>query len=155
MLVLGATNRPRTLDAALLRPGRFDRVIYVPPPDEVGRRDILRMECSKWSVPGTHHAKKSLDGFFNLTLLAKEEISGFLTGAEIVGACREAAVDVMREMLMDQVHSSDQLPPKQFYINLLHALNKKLEETLRKTKSLLSSASVLEEYTRFEAEHKS
>jgi SpoVK/Ycf46/Vps4 family AAA+-type ATPase len=150
VLVLGATNRPRTLDAALLRPGRFDRVIYVPPPDEVGRRDILRMECSKW-----YNDSISLDGFFNLTLLAKEEISGFLTGAEIVGACREAAVDVMREMLMDQVHSSDQLPPKQFYINLLHALNKKLEETLRKTKSLLSSASVLEEYTRFEAEHKS
>ena len=37
VLVLGATNRPSTLNAAILRPGRFDCVIYVPPPDVEGR----------------------------------------------------------------------------------------------------------------------
>ncbi len=37
VLVLAATNRPDLVDAALLRPGRFDRLLYVPPPDEAAR----------------------------------------------------------------------------------------------------------------------
>ena len=45
VLVLGATNRPSQLDAALLRPGRFDNIIYVPPPDKEGRRAIIDMFC--------------------------------------------------------------------------------------------------------------
>ena len=40
MLVLGATNRPQAVDAALLRPGRFDALLYVPPPDEQGRLQV-------------------------------------------------------------------------------------------------------------------
>jgi cell division protease FtsH len=43
VIVLAATNRPEVLDAALLRPGRFDRRVTVPPPDKVGRRQILRV----------------------------------------------------------------------------------------------------------------
>ncbi len=43
MLVLAATNRPHVLDAALLRPGRLDVLLYVPPPDVLGRLDILRV----------------------------------------------------------------------------------------------------------------
>lgn len=40
---MGATNRPAAIDAALLRPGRFDAVLYVPPPDDVGRAEALRV----------------------------------------------------------------------------------------------------------------
>jgi cell division protease FtsH len=43
VIVLGATNRPEVLDAALLRPGRFDRRVTVPPPDKDGRRKILEV----------------------------------------------------------------------------------------------------------------
>lgn len=43
VLVLAATNRPAMLDAALLRPGRFDVLLYVPPPDEVGRERALEV----------------------------------------------------------------------------------------------------------------
>jgi cell division protease FtsH len=43
VIVLGATNRPETLDPALLRPGRFDRRVAVPPPDKDGRRKILEV----------------------------------------------------------------------------------------------------------------
>jgi transitional endoplasmic reticulum ATPase len=43
VLVVGATNRPDMLDAALLRPGRFDRLVYVPPPDELARLEILKI----------------------------------------------------------------------------------------------------------------
>lgn len=49
VLVLGAMNRPTTLDAALLRPGLFDSIICVPPPDEEGRKSILEMLCHRWN----------------------------------------------------------------------------------------------------------
>lgn len=39
----GATNRPDMLDAALMRPGRFDQAVYVPPPDEHSRFEILKI----------------------------------------------------------------------------------------------------------------
>lgn len=43
VLVVGATNRPDMLDAALMRPGRFDQSVYVPPPDEAARFEILKI----------------------------------------------------------------------------------------------------------------
>jgi transitional endoplasmic reticulum ATPase len=71
VLVLGATNRPGTLDAALLRPGRFDKIIYVPPPDYQGRRSILSMQCKKWPCR------------IDVDHLAEEHETGMMTGAEI------------------------------------------------------------------------
>lgn len=47
MVVLGATNRPDRIDSALLRPGRFDRLLFVPPPDESARAAILRVQTRK------------------------------------------------------------------------------------------------------------
>jgi SpoVK/Ycf46/Vps4 family AAA+-type ATPase len=47
VLVLAATNRPAALDAALLRPGRLDALIYVPPPDEAGRLAALGIH-TRW-----------------------------------------------------------------------------------------------------------
>jgi len=44
VLILGATNTPWNLDPAFRRPGRFDRIIFVPPPDEVTRESILRLK---------------------------------------------------------------------------------------------------------------
>lgn len=94
VLVLGATNRPWTLDAALLRPGRFDKIIYVPPPDREGRRAILEMQ--------TRHWRKNNDSIENddpidIDYLATDEISGNMTGAEIKGACQEAAMNALRK----------------------------------------------------------
>jgi ATP-dependent 26S proteasome regulatory subunit len=43
LVVLGATNRPGAIDAALIRPGRFDRIIYMPLPDAAGRAKILQV----------------------------------------------------------------------------------------------------------------
>ncbi len=43
IVVLGATNRPGAIDAALIRPGRFDRIIYMPLPDAAGRAKILQV----------------------------------------------------------------------------------------------------------------
>lgn len=47
IVVLAATNRPTAIDAALLRPGRFDRIIYMPLPDAAGRAKILEVKQSK------------------------------------------------------------------------------------------------------------
>lgn len=47
VLTLAATNRPGALDPALLRPGRFDVILYVPPPDEVGRLEALRIHTRR------------------------------------------------------------------------------------------------------------
>jgi SpoVK/Ycf46/Vps4 family AAA+-type ATPase len=85
VLVLGATNRPWTLDAALLRPGRFDKIIYVPPPDWEGRRSILELQFRHWNGASS-----------NMNLDALADRSEHFTGAEIVGACREAAFAAFR-----------------------------------------------------------
>lgn len=47
VLVVGATNRPDMLDAALMRPGRFDQAVYVPPPDEAARNEILKIHTKQ------------------------------------------------------------------------------------------------------------
>jgi len=46
VIVLAGTNRPDVLDAALLRPGRFDRTINIDPPDLKGRKEILKVSFS-------------------------------------------------------------------------------------------------------------
>lgn len=48
--ILAATNRPDRIDKALLRPGRLDRIVYVPLPDEATRREIFRIKLSKIPV---------------------------------------------------------------------------------------------------------
>lgn len=47
VVVLAATNRPDRLDPALLRPGRFDRLLFVPPPDEAARAAIFRVQTRR------------------------------------------------------------------------------------------------------------
>ena len=53
MIVVGATNRPELIDPALLRPGRLERLVYVPPPDAAARADILRAAAATPRSPPT------------------------------------------------------------------------------------------------------
>jgi cell division protease FtsH len=80
VVVMGASNRIQDLDAALLRPGRFDRQMLVPPPDLEGREAIL----------GVHTRSKPLASNVDLRHVAKQT-SG-LTGAELANICNEAAI---------------------------------------------------------------
>jgi cell division protease FtsH len=80
VVVMGASNRLQDLDSALLRPGRFDRQLLVPPPDLKGREAILRV----------HTRGKPLAPGVELTQVAKQT-SG-LTGAELANICNEAAI---------------------------------------------------------------
>jgi len=85
VIVIGATNRPDMLDSALMRPGRFDRIVYVPIPEKAGRLQILKI----------HTAGMPLDKNLNLNKLA-EETEGY-TGADIESLAREAAMLALRE----------------------------------------------------------
>jgi transitional endoplasmic reticulum ATPase len=87
VVVVGATNRPDLIDPALLRPGRLERLIYVPPPDADGRTDILR--ASAKTVP--------LAPEIDLAALAGE-LEGF-SAADCAALIREAALAAMRQSL--------------------------------------------------------
>ena len=85
MLVIAATNRKDVLDAALLRPGRFDRIITVSLPDKTSRKDIIKV----------HSKNKNLEENINLDLIA-ELTSGF-SGAQIKNLLNEAAIFAARK----------------------------------------------------------
>jgi cell division protease FtsH len=80
VIVIAATNRPDVLDPALLRPGRFDRVIVVPAPDVRGRQAILNV----------HARGKPLEPTVALATLAKQT-AGF-SGADLANVLNEAAI---------------------------------------------------------------
>ena len=80
VVVIAASNLLEKLDPALLRPGRFDRQIFVSPPDVVGRERILHV----------HSRNKPLADGVDLNLLARQT-SG-LTGADLANICNEAAI---------------------------------------------------------------
>ncbi|KAF3324056.1 cell division control protein 48 B isoform X1 [Carex littledalei] len=88
IIVLAATNRPRAIDAALLRPGRFDLVLYVPPPDLEGRHEILKIHTRKMMLSE------------DIDLLAIAQQTDLFTGADLECLCREAGMLALREDLM-------------------------------------------------------
>lgn len=84
VIVVAATNRPEMIDPALLRSGRFERVLHIPPPDKDSRKAILRI-----------HADDMPLGRFKIDDLASKMDN--YTGADIEAVCREAALIAMRE----------------------------------------------------------
>ncbi|KAG8001248.1 Spermatogenesis-associated protein 5-like protein 1 [Nibea albiflora] len=84
-LIVGATNRPDSLDPALRRPGRFDREVIIGAPTSRQRKDILSVLCARMPVcPGV-----------DLTELA-QRTTGYV-GADLSALCREAAMHAIRE----------------------------------------------------------
>lgn len=87
VVVIGATNKPRAIDSALLRPGRFDRLVYVPPPDPEGRKAVFQI-CLRDIAT---EAGMDLDHLAGMT-------EGY-TGADIAAVCREAGLAALDEDL--------------------------------------------------------
>jgi transitional endoplasmic reticulum ATPase len=87
VVVIGATNRPDLVDSALLRPGRLERLVYVPPPDATARAEILRAAARP--VP--------LAADVDLAALAST-LDGF-SAADCAALIRESALAAMRESL--------------------------------------------------------
>ena len=85
VVVIAATNRPDMIDEALLRPGRFDRILEVPPPDKDARKQIFQI----------HTKKKPLDSDVKLDRLV--EMTDGMTGAEIAGIVNAAAMTAIKD----------------------------------------------------------
>ncbi|RLG72953.1 MAG: AAA family ATPase [Methanobacteriota archaeon] len=114
IVVIAATNRPDMLDPALLRPGRFDRILFVPPPDKEARREILKV----------HTRGMPLGQDVDLDGLA-ERMEGY-SGADIAAVVREAGMNALRENLESKV-----------------VTRKHFEKALEKVKPSLSEEMVL------------
>ncbi|MCD6547380.1 MAG: CDC48 family AAA ATPase [Nanoarchaeota archaeon] len=85
VVIIAATNRPDIIDPALLRPGRFDRIILVPPPDKEARKKIFEV----------HTRNMPLAKDVKIDELA-EKTEGY-SGADIEAVCREAGLEALRE----------------------------------------------------------
>lgn len=110
VVVVGATNRPDLLDSALLRPGRFDRIVMTTVPNKEGRLEVFKI----------HTKEMPLAKDVNLGLLA-EKTDG-LVGADIESICREAAMLALRDN-----------------INAKEVKKKYFDEALKKIKPSVSS----------------
>ena len=87
VLILGATNRVEIMDPALLRPGRFDVIIDIPPPNAETRLEIYRIGMRD----------KPMADDVDLEALVK--LSGELSGAEVMAVCQKAALEAIREAI--------------------------------------------------------
>ena len=85
VVIIGATNRPDIIDPSLLRPGRFDELILVGPPDKEARKEIFKI----------HTRNMPLADDVDLDELA--ELTDGYVGADIEGICREAGMIALRE----------------------------------------------------------
>jgi transitional endoplasmic reticulum ATPase len=100
VIVIGATNRPNSLDPALRRPGRFDREIEIKVPNEKGRREVFQIHTRSMPLD----KKISLKEYANIT-------HGFV-GADISAVCREAAMSALRRYLPQIDLDSELIDPE-------------------------------------------
>jgi transitional endoplasmic reticulum ATPase len=121
VVVIGATNRPILIDPALLRPGRFDELVYVPVPDAIGRRKIL----------GIHTARMPLAPDVDLDALAART-AGF-TGADLEGLVRRAGLYTFRESM-----DVDAVPMSCFDVALVESHASVSDEVEREYEALLA-----------------
>ncbi len=89
VVVIGATNRPDIIDPALVRSGRFDRLVFVGPPDRAGREEIFRI----------HTQNMPIDEDVDFEQLA--DITEGYVGSDIELVCREAVMESLRENFED------------------------------------------------------
>lgn len=120
VVVIGATNRPDIIDPALLRPGRFDRILYVPPPDRESRLQIIKI----------HTKKKPLDLDVDIEVLA-DKTDGY-TGADIASLSSAAVMLALREHITKYPDSKEaEKQTKDLKINMKH-----FEDAMKKIRPL-------------------
>ena len=120
VIIIAATNRPDIIDAALLRPGRFDRLLYVPPPDKESRMQILKI----------HTSKKPLADDVNMDTLANQT-EGY-TGADIAALASAAVMLALRE----HIEKYDDPKKAESAKNELKVHMKNFEEAIKKIRPL-------------------
>jgi transitional endoplasmic reticulum ATPase len=113
VVVIGATNRPDIIDEALLRPGRFDRILEVPSPDYESRKQIIQI----------HTKKKPLEPDVNLDKLV--EMTEGMTGADIAALVNAAAMTAIKEHVRQKSGSKLRISMRHFE-TALNKVKKKL-----------------------------
>jgi transitional endoplasmic reticulum ATPase len=113
VVVIGATNRPDIIDEALLRPGRFDRILEVPVPDKESRKHIFQI----------HTKKKPLESDVNLDKLV--EMTEGMTGADIAALVNAAAMSAIKEHVRQKSDSKLRISMRHFE-TALDKIKKKL-----------------------------
>src|ERR671924_323784 len=113
VVVIGATNRPDIIDEALLRPGRFDRILEVPPPDKEARKHIFQI----------HTKKKPLESDVNIDKLI--EMTEAMTGADIAALVNAAAMTAIKEHVRQKGGSKLRISMRHFE-TALNKIKKKL-----------------------------
>ncbi|WP_297092727.1 CDC48 family AAA ATPase [Thermococcus sp.] len=141
VVVIAATNRPDILDPALLRPGRFDRLILVPAPDEKARLEILKV----------HTRRVPLASDVNLRELAKKT-EGY-SGADIEALVREAALLAMRRIMTELPVELVEEESEEF-LEKLRVSRRDFEEALKKVKPSITPY-MIDYYRNFEESRKS
>ena len=99
VVVIAATNRPDSIDAALRRPGRFDREMEIGIPDSKGRRDILRI----------HTKMMPLEESVDLEQVAR--VTHGFVGADLQALSKEAAMGALRRLIPEMDLEQDRIPP--------------------------------------------
>ena len=140
VVVIAATNRPDILDPALLRPGRFDRLILVPAPDEKARLEILKV----------HTRRVPLAEDVNLRELAKRT-EGY-SGADIEALVREAALIAMRRIMAKLPREVVEEESEEF-LEKLKVSKRDFEEAMKKVRPSITPY-MLEYYKNFEESRK-
>ena len=126
VVIIGATNRPDIVDPALLRPGRFDRMILTRVPDKEARKQILSIYLKKMPIAADVNANQMA-----------EKMEGYV-GADIEGVCREAAMAALRTDM-----NSSEVKMEHFEKSLeivKPSVDKDTEESYDKLKDYFSSA---------------
>ncbi|KAI1917163.1 TAT-binding protein-like protein 7, AAA ATPase [Ophidiomyces ophidiicola] len=116
VIVIGATNRPDSIDPALRRPGRFDREFYFPLPNTEARRSIINIHTNKWVPPLSDEVKDEL-----------ADLTKGYGGADLRALCTEAALNAVQRIYPQIYQSKERLlidpakiivTPKDFMISL-------------------------------------
>ena len=120
LMVIAATNRKDVLDAALLRPGRFDRIITVPYPDRESRKSILQV----------HATNKKLDENINLDYIA--ELTAGFSGAQLKNLLNEAAIYAVRNggIIITETNIVDAL--EKLIVGIVKTRDERSEDSLRR-----------------------
>ena len=145
ILVIGATNRPDMLDPAVLRPGRFDRILLVNAPEEEGRLQILQVHTKKMPIGDGKKLLSEKEKEFFLKDLAKRTI--WYSGADLEAMVREAALYALRKSIDAKHVTKDDFEEsfrrrKQSISKQTIDTYKKIEENfLKQTKSTMPSNS--------------
>ncbi|KAG0641395.1 P-loop containing nucleoside triphosphate hydrolase protein [Tuber brumale] len=96
--VIGATNRPDVIDPAMLRPGRFDKLLFVDLPDKDGRLEILKAACKM----------TPLSNNVDLRAIAEDSRCNGLSGADLAALVREATIESLEEGRLTDVGKVDE-----------------------------------------------